>query len=182
GNIIANDKAVGLYSHKDIVDVSIRNLFVENNEIVIFSEGKLKAGTKEQKSYGGTMTIPTAYYHYTPSYMIKLSLEGEIKDKVKLLISNSNEADLYHSFGVNLIKGNFYIKTSTESGILRMQIDGSQTPVFSIHAGLDPNRTSPMKYINQLTHYLPDSNTFLLARTIEENGMSLVSVKGVNIK
>src|SRR5690606_18642225 len=49
GNIIANDKAVGLYSHKDIVDVSIRNLFVENNEIVIFSEGKLKAGTKEQK-------------------------------------------------------------------------------------------------------------------------------------
>ncbi len=178
GTVLANDKIIGIYSHKDLVDVEIRNIFVENGEINVFTEGKLKAGTRDAKSPMGTVTIQEAYYIFTSSYMIQMSFEGAVANVKKLVIEKNNEAPLYKSFGVLKAGEDYYTNTGLYNGIHKLNPKEEKDKyLISFNVSSDPYYgKEAIQYVNQLFLHFPDSKKFIVAKTVGNNGMALVNV------
>lgn len=175
GRILQNNK-IGEYGMKDLQDVTFRNIFLENNEIHLFAEGKIEAGTKPSTNGFSSTSFPEPVYKFGPSYLYILSFEGALKTTKQLPVTNTL-ADRYHSFGLLQVKGSYYVNTGNFSGFFKLGANYAKEHVVSFPDYTDATIT----YINQLMTYFPDSGKLLFARTTADNKMQLELISGVKL-
>jgi hypothetical protein len=106
GKVLGNDKLTDYCQLKNIKDVLIRSITLQNNEIVIFLEGKSEIVTTPVP---GAPVRWDKDYKYENSRVVVMSFEGKIKNDKKIIADNYQYSNFYHSYGVLNIKGDFYI-------------------------------------------------------------------------
>lgn len=178
GSILQNNKIEGFNSVAKINDVEYRAITLQNNEISIFVECKVEAGTKVATGFTAS-SFPETQYTYGPSSLITLGNDGVVKSVNTLLTSTTGVAPLYRSFGLGSAKGKTFIQTGLFRGFyeLNTMMSDPKSPSYINFGNInDPERMSKVVYVNQLVHYFPDSNKYLFARIVNDTEMSLISV------
>lgn len=181
GKILKNNEIEDFNKTKDIQEVYLRNIFVENNEIRVFVEGKYKSGTKPSETFPNSkMTDPV--YNFGPSNLLIFSLDGTLTKNISLEINNQSEPDMYRSFGLLNIKGEYIIHTGTyyKGNYLHnwlYKINPNNNYSFSNYNYRYHIADSvSYKFVNQIVHYFPDTNRVLVAVVVtNENKMGLLS-------
>jgi hypothetical protein len=184
GSTLQNNKILDFVNIKEIQDATIRSIEMQNNEIYVFTEAKVEAGTRPAT---GMSSFPETIYANGPAYMYTLGMDGALKSTKQLNISTA-EANLYQSYGLLNIKGNYYVQTGIYKSMpdrypgiydLKSSIDNKTNSYkFSPFAN-DQDMRYNTKYVNQLMAYFPDSKRMLVARIVNGKDMSLVNVTGV---
>lgn len=181
GTILKNNEIEDFNKTKDIQDVYIRNVFVENNEIRVFVEGKYKSGTKPSTTFPNSkMTDPV--FNFGPVHLLVFSKDGTLTKNIPLEVNNQAEPDFYRSFGLLNIKGDYVMHTGT-------YYKGSM--LYNWLYKINPNTNYSIsnfrynytiidnvnyKFVNQIIHYFPDTNKVLVAAVDKnDNKMGLLS-------
>ena len=178
GKILNNNKitAFSLSSVKNITDVSIRSIMLQNNEMHIFAEARTEL--KEKMTTGFEMMNAKEKYNFGPAYLFVLSFDGQLKATKKLSTQLYCSADLHHSFGLANIKGMYYVNAGEYYGVYVLG-DNLQKEETKISFNIPKWQTeSPNQFVNQLFTYFPDKNSFLLAKVMSKGEMALVNISG----
>jgi hypothetical protein len=182
GKILKNTK-VTEFNSSTITAMDIRNIFIQNNEIHLFVEAKIKAGTRPVKANAmSTMTFDEPFYKFGNSALIVMNYQGEIL-RIKPISSEDNAmAELHHSFGVVNIMGKYFINGGLAYGIHPLPTE-TKTGDLNKSLGLyhekkDPFYNISSKYACQLFQFIPDSKKLIIFRTHGEDKMSIVNVLG----
>jgi hypothetical protein len=181
GIILKNNEIEDFNKTKDIQEVNLRDVFVENNEIRLFVEGRYKSGTKPSTSFPDSkMTDPV--YNFGPSHLLIFSLDGTLTDNIALEVNNQSEPDLYRSFGLLNVKGEYIIHTGTyyKGNNLHnwlYKINPNNKYAFSnFNYRYQITDNVSYKFVNQIVYYFPDTNKVLVAAVVKnENKMGLLS-------
>ena len=167
GTILKNNEVSGFNSVTKIEEVNFPYIVMENNEIAIFAEAKVDA---TPAPVPGSTGFPVSKYTYGPSFLITMNLEGTVKAMKPIPSSSSNEANLFHSFGLVNAKGQWYVHTGMNNGFYKWNYIFNNEPMaVSIPFGMYDNSGNRVQYINQLVHYYPDTNKFLFAKITTAN-------------
>ena len=180
GTILKNNGVEGFNSVTKIEEVNFRHILMQNNEIAIFAEAKVDA---TPAPVPGSTGFPVSKYTFGPSFLITLTNEGNLKSMKPIPSATTNEANLFHSFGLVNAKGQWYIHTGIYSGFYKWNYIFNNEPLaVSIPFGMYDNSSNRAQYINQLVHYFPDTNKFLFAKitTTDKTQMSVGTFSGVN--
>lgn len=176
--ILANNE-VKLYNGvADIKQVDVVKVFLQNNEMHLFTQAQVKGGTRQVKvNQFSTMTMEETWYKYGLSTLFVLNFEGLLKEVKSIQTDNYSVANLYHSFGVLNIKGKYAVNGGDNVGTYFYDMAANKPKYFQNSQGLeaDPYRTKGTKIMTQLFAYLPDSKKFLLVRMHNGNEMSVLS-------
>lgn len=181
GKTLKNSKITEFNSLNDINDIRFREILIQSDAIRLFTEAKVKAGTRPTKvNPFSSMTFDQPYYKYGPGNLITLSLDGEVKEIRKISIDYNAEADFYHSYGLLNINGNYYVNSGNAGGLyeFKLESDGKPAPITNLSNQDDPYRNESPKVVTQLTGYIKDARKAIVCRTHYDNKMSLVSVIG----
>ena len=146
---------------------------MENNEIAIFAEAKVDA---TPAPVPGSTGFPVEKHTFGPSFLITMNLEGTVKAIKPIPSSSSNEADLFHAFGLVNAKGQWYVHTGLDSGFYKYNYIFNNEPLArSIAFGLYDDGSRRVQYVHQLVHYFPDTNKFMFAKitTSDKTEMSI---------
>ena len=172
GTILKNNEVSGFNSVTKIEEVNFPYIVMENNEIAIFAEAKVDA---TPAPVPGSTGFPVSKYTYGPSFLITMNLEGTVKAMKPIPSSSSNEANLFHAFGLVNAKGQWYVHTGLYSGFYKWNYIFNNEPLASSIAFGMYDNSSQVQYINQLVHYYPDTNKFLFAKitTADKTEMSV---------
>lgn len=172
GKILTNNNIDIFNTIKDISQVQFRGVYVQNNEIQIFAEAKYKAGTRPVKANAfSTMTFDEPFYKYGPGFLLIMDLEGKLKSTVKLRTDYDALAELYQSFGVTNVRGdyfllgggsNIYKLTSDDNYKLKETVKDITVQIYD--PTLDSKDWGNWKAVSQLFSYLPDSKKFIFGR------------------
>ena len=192
--IVNNQLAVGVFSKiQDIKEVFIRSVFLQNNEIHIFAEGRTKAGSREERINPMSANTTTVdYYKFYPARQIVLDFDGKLKRVTDINVgSDEHLTNLYFSYGVVNVKGEYYINSDGPWGLY--DLNSGNTMLIKIDKSMkedvaqknrernsrilsgDTNNESK-EYVNQLFFYIPDSKKLVLARIHSNKEMSLLSI------
>ncbi|MFD0751654.1 hypothetical protein ACFQZS_16000 [Mucilaginibacter calamicampi] len=176
GKILNNTKTRDFASVKQLTDVDIRDIVLQNNEIHVFADAKAPA-PQTGNGFSNMSSFDVAY-NWGPGYLYVLSFDGQLKATKKLYTDGKAAGESYHSFGVLNIKGNYYINAGG-NGVYQLTktFDRGESVIY-FYPG-DPYGNTSNRFINQLVAYFPDKGSLLFGRTINNNEMSLVSVTGV---
>lgn len=179
GKMLRNNNIDDFNMVKDIKEVNFRNVFIQNNEIHLFVEGKFQSGTKPSVDFpNSAFTDPK--FNYGPANLLVFSLEGELKQNIKLPINNDTEADFYHSFGLLNIKGNYFLNTGlyykNSSYYYGFNKIDPNNKMSMTSVGLNYNNDYSYKSVNQLIAYFVDSNKLLFARMYGADKMYFASI------
>lgn len=180
GAILMNNAVTGFNSVPKIQEVNFRNIILQNNEILIFAEAKVDATPKPTP---GSTSFPLSKLTFGPSFLITLNFEGALKSMKPIPSSSTNEAELFHSFGLVNARGQLFINTGTDNSFYKWDyIFNNENPAYSIAFSMYDNANNRLQYINQLVHYYPDTQKFLFARITrnDRTQMSLGTFLGVN--
>jgi hypothetical protein len=131
----------------------------------------------------GSTGFPVSKYTFGPSFLITLTNEGTLKSMKPIPLATTNEANLFHSFGLVNAKGQLYVNTGSDNSFYKWNyIFNNEKLAYSIAFSMYDNSNNRVQYINQLVHYYPDSQKFLFARitTNDRTQMSLGTFSGVN--
>ena len=178
GKALFNNDVKG-YGEKGMKEVIFSNVFIENNEIRVTAEGKSKVDVKPTSTPGSfNNSFFEEKFNYGPASILVFSNEGELKKDVKIPTNDYNrEADLYHSFGLLNIKGNYYINTGGYSvnfknyyGFYKIDPNANYNQT-TINFDFNFNNDLNFRSVNQLMSYTPDINKIMLARTTSDNKM-----------
>ncbi|NOW94741.1 hypothetical protein [Mucilaginibacter sp. SG564] len=176
GKILSNNKIPEFSPGKGIIDVDIRNVMLQNNEMHIFAEGKTEL--KEKMTTGLEMMNAKPKYNFGPAYLFVTSFDGQLKATKKLSTQHFCSADLHHSFGLANVKGTYYVNAGEYYGIYVLG-DNLQKEETKISFNVPRWRSEePNQFVNQLFTYFPDKNSFLLAKVISKGEMALVDISG----
>jgi hypothetical protein len=182
GKTLQNIRTQEMSSIKDLADVNIRSISMQNNEINIFAEAKVEVVTKPQPGMSPSMAFDKNYT-YGPSYLYTLSFDGSLKGTKKLTTLNTN-GDTSRSFGLLNIRGAYYISTGHQPS----QYSTIYNVLYTLNAanGYEPAKketlsSSSSRYAYQLLHYFPDSSKLLGARIDGDNKMTLVTFSDVKL-
>jgi len=176
GKILSNNKIPEFSPGKGIIDVDIRNVMLQNNEMHIFAEGKTEL--KEKMTTGLEMMNAKPKYNFGPAYLFVTSFDGQLKATKKLSTQHFCSADLHHSFGLANVKGTYYVNAGEYYGIYVLR-DNLQKEETKISFNVPRWRSEePNQFVNQLFTYFPDKNSFLLAKVISKGEMALVDISG----
>jgi hypothetical protein len=181
GKTIKNNTISEFNSLKDISSINITNVILQSNEIHLFTEAKVKAGTRPVKTNPfSSMSFDEPYYKFGPANLIIMSFEGEVKEIKKLNTDYNALADFYHSFGLLNVNGKYYINTGSNNMVYEQPIEkNAKTEIATgISDDKDPYRNESPKYVAQLFAYVRDAKKFILCRVHADNKMSLVSFTG----
>ena len=173
GNILKNNEVSGFNSVAKIEEVNFRHIVMENNEIAIFAEAKVDA---TPAPVPGSTGFPVEKHTFGPSFLITMNLEGTVKAIKPIPSSSSNEADLFHAFGLVNAKGQWYVHTGLDSGFYKYNYIFNNEPLArSIAFGLYDDGSRRVQYVHQLVHYFPDTNKFMFAKitTTDKTEMSI---------
>lgn len=181
GKMLRNNNIDDFNMVKDIKEVNFRNIFIQNNEIHLFVEGKFQSGTKPSVDFpNSAFTDPK--FNYGPANLLVFSLEGELKQNIKLPINNDTEADFYHSFGLLNIKGNYFLNTgwyyknsNYYYGFNKIDPNNKMN-MTSVGLNYNYNNDYSYKSVNQLVAYFIDSNKLLFGRMYGADKMFFVSM------
>ncbi|MEJ7610626.1 MAG: hypothetical protein WKF88_05540 [Ferruginibacter sp.] len=180
---IMNNNKISIFNNlKDVKEVEIRNVFIQNNEFHIFAEARVKAGTRPVKvNQFSTMAFDEPYYRYGPAYMIIMDYEGKIKNIAALGVNQNNLAEIYPSFGVVNVKGDYRI-IGSGSEIYKWSPNGnfSVNPKESVRFRTYDNTLENALWwdwqpVPHLFGYLPDSKKFIIGRYYNKQ-LSLITV------
>ena len=181
GNILKNNEIDDFNKTKDIEDVNLGNVFVENNQIRLFVEGRYKSGTKPSTTFPNS-TMKDPVYNFGPSHILVFSLDGTLTKNVKLEVNPSSEPNLFHSFGMINIKGDYvihpgtYYKGSNLHNWLYKINPNNDFAVSNLNYRYNIADHLSYKFVNQVVYYFPDTNRFLTAVVLtNENKMGLLS-------
>ncbi len=178
GTILKNNEVKNFNNITDLKAVDTRAVFLQNNEIHLFTEAQVKAGTRAVKvNQFSNMTMDEAYYKYGAANVFVLSFEGELKDSKTIPIDNYSLVDLYHSYAVLNVKGKYVITGGNNIGTYIFPMDNSKVKTYQSSEGKleDPYRLEGMKYMPQLFAHIPDAKKYILVRMHNDNKMSIVS-------
>lgn len=187
GKTIKNNTIPNFNSIPNIAEMEFTKIFLQNNEIHLFTEAKVKAGTRQKKVNAfSTMTMDEPYYQFGPSHLIIMSFEGEVKEIKGLRTGENSMADFYHSYGLRNINGRYFIHISTGSGYpgiyeqSAVLLDKTPASLLPVIQGLNEDRYKDQstKYVSQLFGYVRDARKIVLCRTYYDNKMALVSLVG----
>lgn len=181
GKILMNNEIEDFNKTKDIQEVTFKDVFVENNEIRLFVEGRYKSGTKPSTTFpNSTMTDPV--YNFGPSHLLVFSLDGKLTNNIALEVNNQSEPDLFHSYGMLNVKGAYVIHTGTyyEGNNLHNWLykvnPNEKYRVSNFNYTYQIEDHLSYKFVNQVIHYFPDTNKVLVAAVLtNENKMGLLS-------
>ncbi len=181
GKMLKNNNIDDFNMTKDIKEVNFRNVYIQNNEIHLFVEGKFQSGTKPSVDFpNSTFTDPK--YNYGPSNLLVFSMEGELKQNIKLKLNNDTEADFYRSYGLLNIKGDYFVNTGLYSdrnnyyyGFYKIN-PNNKFEMKSINVDYHHNNDYSYKIVNQLLAYSPDNNKLLFTRMYGTDKMYFVSM------
>lgn len=181
GKMLKNNSIEDFNMTKDIREVNFRNVFIQNNEIHLFVEGKFQSGTKPSVDFpNSTFTDPN--YSFGPSNLLVFSLEGELKQNIKLTLNNDTEADFYHSYGLLNIKGDYFVNTGLYIksnnyyyGFYKIN-PNNKFETKALDIDYHYNDDYSYKIVNQLLAYFNDSNKLLFTRMYGIDKMYFVSM------
>ena len=182
GKMLKNNAIEDFNMTKDIKEVNFRNVFIQNNEIHLFVEGKYQSGTKPSVDFpNSTFTDPK--YIFGPANLLVFSLEGELKQNIKLPINSDAEADFWHSFGLLNIKGNYFVNTGSyfknnyyHHGVYKINTT-NQFEMKDVNLNYNyTDESNRSRLVNQLIAYFIDSNKILFATIYGVDKMCFVSV------
>lgn len=179
GRILNNTKIKELSGISDLYEVNIVNVSLQNNEMHVFAEGKVKLPYNPNAPIIPGKSITD--YAFKPALLIVLSLDGQLKTVKKLYTDPNSKAELYHSFGVANIRGTYYINTGNYNGVYTLNASknfDNNPSIINFYQG-DPYGSTGNRFLNQLFTYFADKNSLLMGRTFSTNEMSLVSVANV---
>lgn len=181
GKIVKNNKITVFNSLKDISGIKFTNIFLQNNEIHLFAEPKVKSGTRSVKlNPMSSFTTEEPIYKFGPPYVFVMSFEGELKSAKSFHIAENPMADFYHSFGLLNINGKYYINAGGIFQLYELPFDNT-TPTYFKHGpeqAKDPYKNEYPQYVAQVVGYAKDAKKITLVRTHGNNQMSLVSIIG----
>lgn len=182
GKTLKNNAIKEFNSLKDITGITFNHVFLQNNEIHLFVEPRVKAGTRSTKlNPMSSFTTEEPYYKFGPSYLIVMSFDGVVKFAKALQTEYSAMADFYHSFGLVNIGGKYYINAGSLYRIFEQPYDRSDAKEITAvpkEAAKDPYYSNSPQYIAQVMAYVKDAKRLVLCRTFSDNKMSLVSIVG----
>jgi hypothetical protein len=179
GKILNNTKIRDFASIKQLKDLDIRNVMLQNNEIYIFAEAKVMVPEPQRQpgSFASMNNFETVY-NWGPAYLFVLSFDGQLKMTKKIRTEGIAKADLFHSFGLINVRGTYYINTGNYGvNVLTDTFERGES-IVNFYPG-DPYGNETNQFINQLAVYFSDKGSLLFGRTFNKNEMSLVSVTGV---
>lgn len=163
-----------------IKDVLIRKVFMENNEIRVFVEGSYQSGTKPSTTFPNS-TFQDPKFNFGPAHLLVFSFEGDLKQNIKLENNPEAETDLFQSYGVLNIKGNYIVHaglsvkaTNFYYGFYKLN-PNNKFEKTSISSDYSERGLYGYKNINQLIYYFNDTNNFLVARLYNDGQMALVT-------
>ena len=180
GRVLKNNPIDDFNRTPKIKDVIIRKVDLENNEIRVFTEGIYESGTKPvTTSFGSTMQEPK--YNFGPAHLLVFSFEGDLKQNIKLENNPDAEPELFQSYGVMNIKGNYVVQCglSVKSnnfyyGFYKLN-PNNKFEKSSISCNYSENGHYGYKNINQVIYYFNDTNNFLVSRLYNDGQMALVT-------
>jgi hypothetical protein len=180
GRILNNTKITEFAAVKNLEDVSIAKIILQNNEICIFTEAKTNIPLNSARAFASATSFERKL-NFGPAFLHVLSFDGQLKTAKQLYVEPNAPADLYHSFGLVNIKGVNYINTGNYTGVYPLSNGTYEKGPSKInfYQG-DPYGNVGNKFINQLVSYFPDKNSLVFGRVITNTEMSLVSVFDVN--
>ena len=186
GKTLKNNIIKEFNSIKDIKEVHFIKVFLQNNEIHLFTEAKVKAGTRQVKMNAfSTMTMDEPFYQYGPSHLIILNFEGEVKEIKGLRTGENSMANFYHSYGLQNISSKYFVHVNTGGnypGIYEQSYAPNEKAVavmLPLIQGFNEDRyIDASRYVSQLFGYVRDSKKITMCRIHAYNKMSLVSLVG----
>jgi hypothetical protein len=180
GKTLQNIRTQEMSVIKDLADVNMRSISLQNNEINIFVEPKVEIVTKPQP--GMTMSFDKDYT-YGPSYLYNLTFDGTLKGTKKLTMLTT-KAEMSQSFGLLNVRGTYYVNTGSQpsqySTIYNMLYILNASNGYEA-AKKETLSSSSNMYVYQLLHYFADSSKLVSARIDGDNKMSLVTFSEVKL-
>lgn len=180
GKVLKNEKIDDFNRTPKIKDVIIKKVDLENNEIRVFTEGVYESGTKPvTTTFGSTMQEPK--FNFGPAHLLVFSFEGDLKQNIKLENNPDAEPELFQSYNVLNIKGNYVIHCglSVKSnnfyyGFYKLN-PNNKFEKTSISSNYSEEGRYGYKNINQSIYYFNDTNNFLVTRLYNDRKMALVT-------
>ena len=180
GKVLKNNGIDDFNRTSKIKDVYIRKVYLENNEIRVFVEGMYQSGTKPSTIFPNS-TMQDPKYDFGPAHLLVFSFEGDLKQNIKLENNPNAETDLFQSFGVLNIKGNYVVHAG-----LFYKSNNYVYPFYKLNPNAKYEKTTissnysndgsySYKNVNQLIHYFNDTNTILVTRLYNDGKMAFVT-------
>lgn len=181
GKTLANNKANDVASIKEVKDVFITNVFVQNNELHVFTEAKAVLG-KGQETFSNK--FPDDIYGYGPAVLYVLGFDGVLKTKKEITGEIKYDAKWFHAFGLLNVKGKYYVNTGyyNNFGFLDPAKGYAITPVETELFRRDAlYQTRVRKGVHQVVNYMPDSDKLLFLVFTDEQEFKFVTLTGVKL-
>ena len=179
GQILKNNRITEFNNTANIQEVKIKNVTLQNSEIILFVEAKSEIVVKQAPG------VPFSWdknYKYENASMFIMSFEGALKNVKKLLGSDNMYTNFYHSYGLLNIKGNFYIANGTytnqSSSIYALDASKNYDRDVNKYLSLYPvfSQSATQRMVNQLVCYFPDSKRLVVTLMTDEKEMNLVNI------
>lgn len=183
GKALFNNDING-FGSKDMKEVLFSNVSMENNEIRLTAEGRAKLDVKPTSNPGSfNNSFFEEKFIFGPASLLVFSTEGELKKNVVIKTNDANrEADLYHSFGLLNIKGNYYVNTGLYNVNLKNYYGyykinpAANYETTTLNFNFIINNDYSFRSVNQLMSYTPDTNKIMMTRTSPDNKMFFISM------
>lgn len=179
--ILGNGDVKDFSSIKGVKNVSIQNVFVQSDAIEIFTEAKqvvVKGISTPQNRF------PEDKLGYGPGVLYTMGFDGTLKISKELSKPIQDDTNLYHSYGLLNIKGNYYINTTLVQllNLLDPAKGYALTPVNNTVAYEEWLYNNHLrKNVRQAMHYFPDSNKLLFLMQTDDQQLVFVNVTGAKL-
>ena len=181
GSILQNNEIEGFNSVIKIKEVAFRDVIAQNNMLYIFAEAKVDATPKPTP---GSTGFPESIFTHGPSYLILMGNDGKVTKANPIPVNTKSVADLYHSFGLINVKGNYFINTGLYNGFFSWnEVINNQKTSDRVGFGYrtyEVNTGVKVDYVNQLMHFYPDRNQTMFAKVVGGNQMALGTFSDIN--
>jgi hypothetical protein len=181
GSILQNNEIEGFNSVTKIKEVAFRNVIAQNNMLYIFAEAKVDATPKPTP---GSTGFPESIFTHGPSFLIMMGNDGKVSKVNPIPVNTKSVADLYHSFGLINVKGNYFINTGLYNGFFSWnEVINNQKTSDRVGFGFrtyEVNSGIKVDYVNQLMHFYPDRNQIMFVKIVSGSQMALGTFSDVN--
>lgn len=179
GKILKNNRISEFNKTENLQEVKFLNVTLQNSEILIFAEAKSEIVVKQAP---GVAFSWDKNYKYENASLFIMSFDGVLKNVKKLVGSDNQYSNLYHSYGLLNNKGFFYISNGTYNGqansIFSLDASKNYDRDMNKYVSLSPafSQSVSQRMVNQLVCYFPDSKRWVVALMTDEKEMNLVNI------
>lgn len=180
GRLLKNSPIDFKYN-SEIADISIENVFVENNEIHVFVEGQFKNGIIPNKSFPNDPNMGDPKYAFGPCRLLVFSTEGDYKSTQEFDNRYYGDCPFYHSMGVVKIMSDYLIQTGVYSEYSTLYKVGTDTKTkTTINPNYAITNNIQCRNVNRLFWYNNDTRMLTIVRVRENNQFYFASIPYTN--